>query len=170
MPTIKVFIAGLTGSGKTELIKTISDLPLVSVEKKIVSNETIVPMDYGRINMDRNMIYFYAPVEEIRFDFLWESLADEMHGALLLVDSADRELFPEVAKLTEVFEATPSIPCLIVANKADLMSAAPVEEIRNAIDVSDRFGVMPCVATRKSSVRQVIIRILELILCSLNSK
>jgi len=164
MPTLKLFIAGLPKSGKTEFIKTISDLPLVSVEKKIVTTETLVDMDYGRVHLDGNMLYMYAPVTETDFAFLWESLASEMHGAILLVDSTDRSSFSKAAELHEILSSSTQIPCLVVANKTDLANAASPTELQKVMEGGNDAIVMPCIATRRSSVRQVLLRMLALIL------
>jgi|SRR5581483_4182606 len=163
MPTLKIFIAGLPNAGKTEFIKTISDLPLVSVEKKIVKTETIVDMDYGRVNLKQNMVYMYAPVKETDFAFLWESLASEMHGSILLVDSTAPLSFSRAAELSEVFSNPKQAPLLVVANKMDSANAVSLIEVQKAMRVVSSDNIVPCTATIKSSVRSVLLKMLALL-------
>lgn len=161
--TLKIFIAGLSGSGKTEFIKTVSDLPLVSVEKKIVSTDKFIPMDYGRVPINKNMLYMYAPTGNVEYEFLWDSLHVEMHGLILLIDCTDKSSFSKVIALYELFQSKPNIPYLIVATKPDAPAAANQDEILSMLHVNDRTRLVMCNARKKQNVRQVLTRMLSII-------
>lgn len=157
--TLKIFVAGLQGSGKTEFIKTISDLPLVSVEKKIVSNGKLVQMDYGRVAINRNMLYMYAPVSETDYSFLWESLHLEMHGSIILFDATDRARFKEVAELLGIFQKTLGVPKVVVATKSDLLSGFNSGEDFSQLPI-DSDSILLCNSRKKQNVRHVLTRLL----------
>lgn len=169
MSAFKIVVTGPFNSGKTEFIKTISDIPVVSTEKKITTEdrgikaETTVAMDYGRVQLDGDTLYLYGTPGQTRFDFMWEILSSEMNGFIVLVDSTDTPSFPDAAELISLFSGFVTVPYLVVANKTDLEGAARLAEVRRGAKVGADVTVMPSVATQKSSVRQVLLQMVELL-------
>lgn len=169
MSSYKVVVTGPFNSGKTEFIKTISDIPVVSTEKKITTEdrgikaETTVAMDYGRAVIDGTTFYMTGTPGQERFKFMWDILSNEMNAFIVLVDSTDKPSFPEAADMIEQFSSYNDVPYLIVANKTDLPGAARIDEVRRGTKASPDITVMPCVGTQKSSVRQVMLQLRELL-------
>lgn len=165
----KVIVTGPFNSGKTAFIKTISDIDVVTTERRITTEdrgikaETTVAMDYGRAELDDRILHLHGTPGQARFDFMWEILAREMNGFIVLVDSTDRPSFPEVAELIELFSNFHDVPYLIAANKTDLPGTASLAEVRRGTKAASNITVMPCVAMQKTSVRQVLLQIVELI-------
>ena len=62
METVKIVVTGPFNSGKTEFISSISEIEVVSTERRItdgsraVKKETTVAMDFGRITVDDGLI------------------------------------------------------------------------------------------------------------------
>lgn len=164
----KVVVTGPFNSGKTAFVSTISDIAVITTERKITTEdrgikaETTVAMDYGRVQLDDRILHLNGTPGQARFDFMWEILATEMNGFIVLVDSTDAPSFPEVAELIELFSSFHAVPYLVAANKTDLEGAASLSAIRRGTNASPEITVMPCVATQKSSVRQVLLQIIEL--------
>ncbi len=165
----KIVVTGPFNSGKTQFVTTISDIPVVRTERRIttedrgIKGETTVAMDYGRVELGDQVIHLHGTPGQARFDFMWEILATEMQGFVVLVDSTDPPSFPEAAELIKVFSEFHAVPHLIVANKSDLDGAANLAQVRRGMNAGNAITVMPCVATQKSSVRQVLLQIIELI-------
>lgn len=169
MSVYKIIVTGPFNSGKTEFIKTISDIPVVSTEKRITTEdrgikaETTVAMDFGRVTINDVTLHLFGTPGQTRFDFMWEILAHEMNGFIVLVDSTDTPSFPEAADLIEQFSNFVNVPYLVVSNKTDLPGAASLGEVRRGTRTSDSITVMPCVAIQKSSVRQVLLQMIALL-------
>jgi uncharacterized protein len=165
----KIIVTGPFNSGKTAFITTVSDIEVVTTERKITTEdrgikaETTVAMDYGRVELDGKILHLNGTPGQARFDFMWEILAREMNGFIVLVDSTDPPSFPEAADLIRLFSGFHEVPYLVVANKTDLPGAVSLAELRRRSDPDGDVTVMPCVATQKSSVRQVLLQIIELI-------
>jgi len=155
MPTFKVFIVSLPECGKTEFIKSVSNFPLVSIQKKIVSTGELVDMDYGRVYSEGSMVYFYAPVSDQRYDFLWESLKEEMHGFILLIDATRQELAQEAEKLYSRLLGTRDCPHVIAISKADLATEDHLRGIAGRSLWANQT-VLPCNCTSKLSVYKVV--------------
>jgi signal recognition particle receptor subunit beta len=55
------------------------------------------------------------------------------------------------------------VPYLVAANKQDMEGAADINEVRRGMAAGDDVLVMPCVATQKTSVQQVLRQMIGLI-------
>lgn len=170
MPTYKIIVTGPFNSGKTQFVKTGSDIPVIETEKNITTEDrgikaqTTVAMDFGRVELaNGDTVHLFGTPGQTRFSFMWEILAKEMQGFIVLVDSTDSPSFPEAAELIRQFSGFVDVPYLVVANKADLAEAASPTEIQSSIHVGADVEVVSCVALEKASVRQVIERIISII-------
>lgn len=169
MSAYKIVVTGTFNSGKTQFIKTISDIDVVSTERKITTEdrgikaETTVAMDYGRVRVEDDILMLHGTPGQTRFDFMREILSTEMDAFIVLVDSTDPLSFPEASALIDEFQRYYHVPCLIVANKTDLPGAVNLSEVRRGTRASGDVTVMPCVATQKTSVRQVLRQMVDLL-------
>jgi len=171
MQSVKVIVTGPFSAGKTEFIRAISEIDVVSTERKIsdssrsVKEETTVAMDFGRITIDEDLVlYLFGTPGQKRFDFMWEILSEGTLGFVVLVDSVRPETFREARSILADFLAYASVPYVVVANKQDLEDAWSPEDLRIALRVDRRVKVLPCVATHKESVKQVLLELLYSIL------
>ena len=165
----KVLVTGPFNAGKTEFTRTISDIPVVTTERRIsdhfksVKGETTVAMDYGQFRLDDNLFHLYGTPGQPRFEFMWDILSREMHAFIVLVDSYDREGLVQTKRLIRTFRRKSRVPYLVVANKQDLDNALPVEAISKALGLDESILVIPCIATDKASVRNVLREVKTLI-------
>jgi small GTP-binding protein len=165
----KVVVTGTFNSGKTQFIKSISDIPVVATEKAVTTEdrtikaETTVAMDYGRVTLDGDTVFLFGTPGQTRFDFMRDILQKEMQAFIVLVDSADPPSFPEAAVIIEQFLAFANVPYLVVANKSDLPDAAKLSEVQRGTRLAESVTIIPCNALQKSSVRQVLREVLEML-------
>ncbi len=161
----KVVITGPFNAGKTEFIRTISDIPIVTTEQRIsdefksVKDMTTVAMDYGQVRLEDDLFHLYGTPGQPRFDFMWDILVKEMQAFVLLADSSDRESLMQAKRLIRVFHRKDRVPYLVVANKQDLDNALTVEAVAKALGLEKGVDIVPCDATHKSSVRNVLKRL-----------
>ena len=81
MQAVKMVVTGPFAAGKTQFIRSISEIDVVSTERKItntaerVKDQTTVAMDFGRITIDDDLVlYLFGTPGQKRFDFMWEIL------------------------------------------------------------------------------------------------
>ncbi len=158
----KIVVTGPFNAGKTEFVRTISDIPIVSTERRITNHlastkeETTVVMDYGHVRMNEDLFHLYGTPGQPRFDFMWDILSTEMHAFILLVDSSDRQSLLPARQLIRIFSRKSRVPYLVVANKQDLDNVLSTEEIAKRLGLDAKTRVIPCVATDKDSVHNVL--------------
>ncbi len=171
MQTVKIVVTGPFNSGKSAFIQSVSEIDVVSTERKITSeaekikNTTTVAMDFGRITVDEDLVlYLFGTPGQRRFDFMWEILSEGMLGFIVMVDSTRPETFREARSILETFRAYAPTPYVVAANKQDLEDAWDVEDMRIALRLPDNVKILPCVATDKESVKKVLLELLFSIL------
>lgn len=172
MQTVKMVITGPFSSGKTEFIRAISEIDVVTTDREITSaaereekDLTTVAMDFGRITVDDDLVlYLFGTPGQRRFDFMWEILAEGMLGFIVMVDSAKPETFREAKSILETFRAYAPTPYVVAANKQDHPDAWQPEDMRIALRIEDDVKLLPCVARDRDSVRDVLLELLYTIL------
>lgn len=177
MQTVKMVITGPFSSGKTEFIRSISEIEVVSTEREITSEAerqvkeaTTVAMDFGRITVDDDlMLYLFGTPGQRRFDFMWEILSEGMLGFVVMVDSTKPETFREAKSILETFRAYASTPYVVAANKQDQADAWNTDDLRIALRIDPEVKLLPCVARSKESVKTVLLELLYSILEEMES-
>ncbi|PWH14070.1 MAG: GTP-binding protein [Anaerolineae bacterium] len=171
MQTVKMVVTGPFNAGKTAFIKTVSEIDVVSTERKIthesekVKDTTTVAMDFGRITIDDDVVlYLFGTPGQRRFDFMWEILSEGMLGFIVMVDSCRPETFREARSILETFRAYAPTPYVVAANKQDLKDAWDLEDMRIALRLDSSVKLLPCVATDKESVKTILLELLYQVL------
>jgi small GTP-binding protein len=175
--TVKIVVTGPFNSGKTALIRSVSEIDVVSTERKItaeaekIKESTTVAMDFGRITVDEDLVLFlFGTPGQKRFDFMWEILSEGMLGFIVIVDSTRPETFKEARSILETFHAYAPTPYIVAANKQDLPDAWDIEDIRLALRLDPGIKVLPCIAKEKTSVKTVLLELLYAILEEVDKK
>ena len=169
--TVKMVITGPFNSGKTAFVQSISEIDVVSTERAIsteaerIKSQTTVAMDFGRITVDDDLVlYLFGTPGQRRFDFMWEILSQGMLGFVVMVDSTRPETFREAKSILETFRAYAPTPYVVAANKQDHPEAWSPDDLRIALRIEDHIKLLPCVATDKESVKNVLLELLYSIL------
>jgi signal recognition particle receptor subunit beta len=168
---VKVVVTGPFSAGKTTLIRTISEITVLSTERDITDKtrsrkaETTVAMDFGRITIDRELVlYLFGTPGQERFDFMWEILGEGMIGYLLLVDASREESVAEAAGIHEAFRKMARVPYVVAINRATADDHALVERVRAELGIPADVAILPCDATDKESVKSVLLALLYAVL------
>lgn len=172
MQAVKMVVTGPFSAGKTEFISSVSEIDVVSTERKITSasesavkGATTVAMDFGRITVDDELVlYLFGTPGQRRFDFMWEILSEGMLGFIVLVDSTKPETFREAKRILETFESYASTPYVVAANKQDHEDAWDPSDMRIILQLNPAVKVLPCIALDKESVKNVLLELLYSIL------
>jgi small GTP-binding protein len=164
-------ITGPFNSGKTEFISSVSEIDVVSTERRITSaveqvkETTTVAMDFGRITVGADLVlYLFGTPGQRRFDFMWEILSEGMLGFVVMVDSTKPETFREARRILETFESYAGTPFVVAANKQDQDDAWEPEDLRIILRLPETVKVLHCIATEKESVKNVLLELLYSVL------
>jgi small GTP-binding protein len=172
---VKIVVTGPFAAGKTTLIRTISEITVLSTEKGITDEtrsrktDTTVAMDFGRITIDRDLVlYLFGTPGQDRFDFMWEILGEGMLGYVLLVDAARPDSLDEAVGILQAFRKMARVPFVVGLNRADGIDEADEQRVRETLDLEPDIPVVPCDATDRESVKAVLLALLYAVVDSLD--
>jgi len=94
------------------------------------------------------------------FRSLLEVLSLGCIGSIVLVDSCRPAHLLETARLMARFAAITDVPFVVAANKQDDPAALPLAYVRKRLQLPYEIPLLPCVATDKQSVKQVLLALL----------
>ncbi|MER6078268.1 MULTISPECIES: GTP-binding protein [unclassified Streptomyces] len=170
--SVKVMIAGGFGTGKTTMVRSVSDIKPLTTEETLtqatvgVDNligvadkaETTVSLDFGKISINENlMLYLFGTPGQERFWFLWNGLFKGALGAIVLVDT--RRLASSFRAIEEMERQ--NVPFVIALNVFPDCKEHPIEEIRDALDISPHTPIVACDARDRASSRDVLIALIR---------
>ncbi|MER7834986.1 ATP/GTP-binding protein [Streptomyces sp. NPDC096040] len=170
--SVKVMIAGGFGTGKTTMVRSVSDIKPLTTEETLtqatvgVDNligvadkaETTVSLDFGKISLNESlMLYLFGTPGQERFWFLWNGLFKGALGAIVLVDT--RRLASSFRAIEEMERQ--NVPFVIALNVFPDSKEHPVEEIRDALDISPHTPIVACDARDRASSRDVLIALIS---------
>ncbi|QDQ16118.1 ATP-binding protein [Streptomyces spectabilis] len=165
-------IAGGFGTGKTTMVRSVSDIRPLTTEETLTQasagvdhligvadkQETTVSLDFGRIGLnDRLVLYLFGTPGQERFWFLWNGLFKGALGAVVLVDT--RRLASSFRAIEEMERQ--HVPFVIALNVFPDSTEHPVEEVREALDIPPHTPVITCDARDRASSRDVLIALIR---------
>lgn len=166
--TVKIVVTGPFDAGKSTLIRTISEITVLSTEREVSDVEsqgsTTVAMDFGRITVDDDIaLYLFGTPGQQRFEFMWDILAEGMLGYILLVDAQRPESIPEARRINDHFVALADVPSIVVINK--LGEHEPmmrtIEQVREQLDLDPEVPVVIADARERQDVKRVLVTFLR---------
>ena len=170
--SVKVMIAGGFGTGKTTMVRSVSDIKPLTTEETLTQasadvdhligvadkTETTVSLDFGKISLnDSLMLYLFGTPGQERFWFLWNGLFKGALGAVVLVDT--RRLASSFRAIEEMERQ--NVPFVVALNVFPDSKDYPVEEIRDALDIPENIPVVACDARDRASSRDVLVALIR---------
>ncbi|MER5940522.1 ATP/GTP-binding protein [Streptomyces sp. NPDC001928] len=170
--SVKVMIAGGFGTGKTTMVRSVSDIKPLTTEETLTQatadvdrligvadkTQTTVSLDFGKISLnDSLMLYLFGTPGQERFWFLWNGLFKGALGAVVLVDT--RRLASSFRAIEEMERQ--HVPFVVALNVFPDSKGYPVEEIRDALDISPNTPVVTFDARDRASSRDVLVALIR---------
>lgn len=120
MKEYKILFTGSVGAGKTTAIGQISDVPPLvtdvrNTDRSVDKPLTTVGLDYGEFALDTgDRVRLFGTPGQSRFDFMWQILARNALGLVILVDNSRPDPLADLRVYLEGFADDLDImPCAI---------------------------------------------------------
>ncbi|MFC7017552.1 GTP-binding protein [Streptomyces viridiviolaceus] len=170
--SVKVMIAGGFGTGKTTMVRSVSDIRPLTTEETLTQASadvdhligvadkarTTVSLDFGKISINDTLtLYLFGTPGQERFWFLWNGLFKGALGAVVLVDT--RRLASSFRAIEEMERQ--KVPFVIALNVFPDSQDYPVEEIRDALDISPHTPVVSFDARDRAAGRDVLVALIR---------
>ena len=139
------------GAGKTTAIRAISDVaPIVTDvanhDASVAKARTTVGLDYGMLALDNgDRIRLFGTPGQARFDFLWQILAREALGLVILTDNSRPDPLADLAMFLDGFAASlDTLPCVIGVGRLDSHAHPTLDDYADLLEA--RSMVLPILA------------------------
>mmetsp|Transcript_14454 Transcript_14454/g.23988 ORF Transcript_14454/g.23988 Transcript_14454/m.23988 type:complete len:192 (+) Transcript_14454:173-748(+) len=142
----RLLVLGLDNSGKTTILKKLSDEDISQIQPTQGFNIKSLMHDGFKLN-----VWDIGGQKSIRP--YWRNYYDQTDALIYVIDSADRRRMEETGvELQQLLdeEKLSSVPLLVMANKQDLINALGADEITSELNLGDlrerQWQILPCSA------------------------
>jgi len=171
----KIVVSGAFGVGKTTLVGTISEITPLRTEAAMTSagrniddrkhlpgkTTTTVALDFGRVTIDETVkLYIFGTPGQDRFGFMWDDLVKGALGAIVIADTRRLEdCYPAI----DYYEQR-KLPMVVAVNVFEDAPIHRLDQVRQALNVTDNVPVIRFDARDKESVKIVLLTLLNRLL------
>ncbi|MDO9400452.1 MAG: ATP/GTP-binding protein [Polaromonas sp.] len=160
-----ILFVGSVGAGKTQAIRTISDIEVVDTEAgatdetALLKQNTTVAMDMGVMQLGaHDKVRLYGAPGQDRFDFMWDILLDQSRGVVLLIDHSRptpvEDLAHYMAQLTRRMQSR-VLPIVIGVTHADMGGPLNLDAYRNYFGETTLIGHRQAVPVLEADARSL---------------
>ncbi|HVU73698.1 MAG TPA: ATP/GTP-binding protein [Mycobacteriales bacterium] len=172
---VKIVVTGPFSAGKTTLIRTISEITVLSTERGITDEtarrkaQTTVALDFGRITIDRDLVlYLFGTPGQDRFDFMWEILGEGMLGYVVVLDGTVDDPGGDARTIYDAFrKMAPTLQHVVAVNRGSGLDPDAETELRTNLGLAPHVPIVPFDATDRESVKSVLLALLHEVLDAL---
>jgi signal recognition particle receptor subunit beta len=168
---VKIVVAGGFGAGKTTFVHAISEIAPLSTEAAMTSvsvgvddtnkadkTTTTVALDFGRITLGQDLVlYLFGTPGQDRFLFMWDELVRGAIGGVVLADTRRlADCFPAL----DFFERR-GLAFVVAVNCFEGLVEHRLEDVREALDLSEEVPIVLCDARNRQSVKLVLLEVTQ---------
>ncbi len=173
MQRYKIIFGGTMGAGKTQAIRSLSEIDVVSTEAVNHDFEshsklmTTVGIDYGEITLGEDMkIGLYGTPGQNRFNFVWPIVAQGALGVVILVDHTAAQPLADLKDYLDAFEKVSS-EIVIGVTHVDRRSERSMAMYRDFLSQRQRHYPLFSIDARE---RSDVLLLVETIVARLESR
>jgi signal recognition particle receptor subunit beta len=171
MRSAKIIVTGPVRAGTTTLIRSLSEIAVLSTERKLGEREgggqreATVALDFGRVTINRDLVlYLFGTPGEEPASLACGPLAEGSIGVVLVVDASRPRSIENAVEIVQFLQDSSDVPYAVAANRLAQGDETRVTALRTALKVPSWVPVIPCQVTERESSKRVVLALLDRIL------
>ena len=171
MRSAKIIVTGPVRAGTTTLIRSLSEIAVLSTERKLDrregggQREATVALDFGRVTITPNLVlYLFGTPGEEPESLGCGPLAEGSIGVILVVDASRTPSVTNAAEIVQFLQDNSDVPYVIGANRLPQGDEGRVASLRKALKAPSWIPIVPCEVTERESSKRVVLALLDRIL------
>ncbi len=166
----KLLVTGPFAAGKTSLIQSVSQTPVVATDvdttgaEAAVKARTTVAMDFGTYALDDGdvrLLLFGTPGQR-RFWFMTDIMKGDVDAVVYVIDAAAVDTHADAGEAMRTLLKDLRVPLVVAVNRCDDPGAAAL--VARQLGALAREAVVPCQLIHHDSGREVVIEALLAVL------
>lgn len=136
----KLAIVGEVGSGKTQLVETLSEISMFSTDVEstidIGKQFTTVGIDYGRISLEEDVVLgLYGVPGQMRYEFLWRMICEGLWGVVILIRHTENVDVEHIGEIVSFFsQNNKNVPFVVGLTHSERASQDALDTSIDAVD------------------------------------
>lgn len=162
MKIFNVIVQGPAGPKKSALIKALSDHVFRSPEQVAIGQKgETYSIEFGRSWLDENtFLYLAGTPMNSQFDFLWERLADNLLGFLIVFDALGGKDFEETRDLITRLKKLTDIPFIVILDGLSDPKDPRAIDLKKELGVGRDERIFRADPADKESAKEALVRLL----------
>lgn len=162
---VKLLVTGPFAAGKTTLIGSISDTPVVDTDVATTGDEatvkarTTVAMDFGTYRVadadGRVDLLLFGTPGQARFAFMTDVMKGDVDAVISIIDGSDESTHADAGVAMRALQHDLHTPLVVAVNRCDDQRRA--DEIARRLGALASEAVVPCQLIRSDDCRDVIV-------------
>ncbi len=166
LDTVNVVVTGSFGVGKTTLIRSLSEINVLTTERRVGTTlsdgSDTLAMDFGRMGVGDDLsIHLFGTPGRDQFDFMWGVVSRGLLGFIVLLDGTRPQSVEEAETMMAYFRDRADVPYVVAVNKVTPATAErQVKQARHALRIPGHIRVAAVDVRRPDSSRQLLLQLL----------
>ena len=171
MKSAKVIVTGPARSGTTTLIRSLSEIAVLTTERRLdgrrtsKGEEVTVALDFGRVTVSPDLVlYLFGTPGEEPESLGVGPLADGAIGVLVVVDASKPASVEDSAHIIEFLDRESDVHYAVAANRLSEGDTKRLGTLREALGVAESVPVIACEVVERESSKKALLALLDGIL------
>jgi signal recognition particle receptor subunit beta len=171
MRSAKIIVTGPGRAGTTTLIRSLSEIAVLSTERKLGRpgtqghGEETISLDFGRITINRDMVVYLFGTPGDEPESLAEGpLGEGPIGLIVTLDASRPRSIEGASEIVDFLEKNADVPYVVAANRLAQGDEERLAAVRQAVHVPQGVPVLACQVTERESTKRVVLALIDRIL------
>jgi len=162
MEFLNIIVTGTGNSGKTTLINTVSEIPIMDLSDSFKSKDVRQNVELGRVQISGDtFLYLIGTPTDDKYHIFWDRASNDLVGFIFVV-STSKDSVEETKKAIKTLEDVENVPFIVVAN--GLQEKKDIEKMRKALDLKKDRDLVSVDLRNKEKVNKVLTSLISMTL------